>query len=81
MAKAASPQLLPKPDNKLFNPAPRHHSAVRQRQHDVRKDKKTQLTSQMRDGSGEEHCQTSLSAQNQGNESPDSAALGDQAGT
>lgn len=42
---------------------------------------KTQLTSQMRDGSSEEHCQTPLSAQNSGNGSPDSAALGDQAGT
>lgn len=40
MAKTASPHLLPKCHNKLFESAPRHHSAVRQRQNDVREDRK-----------------------------------------
>lgn len=43
--------------------------------------KRRQLTSQARDGSDEEHCQTSLSSQNPVSGNLDSSALGDQAWT
>lgn len=78
------PHLLPKSDNKLLKSAPRHHSlqcCEAKAALCEEGQKRKHLTSQMRDGSDEEHCQTSPSVRNPGNGSPDSAALGDQAET